>query len=69
MNDLLTAVYGFGWVPPVLWVLLAWVVMAVVVGLVVGRIVRRRDMQVPPLPPSSPEQVEDGEQAWTTTNS
>jgi hypothetical protein len=51
--DLLTAIYGFGWVPTVLWILAAWVVSGLVVGLVVGRIVRRRDMQVPDLPPPS----------------
>lgn len=49
--DLLTAIYGLGWVPTVLWVLVAWVVAGLVVGVVVGRVVRRRDMQAPPPPP------------------
>jgi hypothetical protein len=58
VTDLLTAIYGFGWVPTALWVLLAWVVSSVLVGLVVGRIVRLRDMQVPDLSPS-PGRVDD----------
>lgn len=47
MPDLLVAVYSLGWVPWWVWIVLAWLMCAVVVGVVVGRAVRRRDLQVP----------------------
>lgn len=50
MTGLLITVYSLtwlAWVPWPAWIVLGWIVLALAVGLLVGRMIRNRDRQVP----------------------
>lgn len=44
---MLLYVYGLSWVPVPVRIVLGWIVLALAVGLLVGRMIRNRDRQVP----------------------